>query len=269
MQKLIWLSDLHFVAEGRVQGHDPRVRLSRAVDWINRHHPDAAYCVISGDMVDRATAQDYGALSKVLAPLAMPCLPMVGNHDDRVLLAKHLAVPGGGMTDFIQYAVPLGDDLLICLDTLTPGADSGSLCAARLEWLRDVLEAHKGARINVFMHHPPLDLGLPMQDQDKLSDGAALLDLLAGYSNIGHLFCGHVHRPICGRVRGMPFATLRSVLYQAPPPWPAWDWESFAPAPEDPELGVITLGPEGIVTQFVAFCDYADGVTVSGQSPSG
>ena len=245
MTKLIWLSDLHFVAEGLVQEHDPRQRLKRAVDHVNAHHGDAAYCVVSGDLVDRATAEDYRAVRAGLDRLAMPWLPMTGNHDTRPLIREMLPVPAGGMADFVQYAVDTGRVLLVCLDTLTPGADGGSFCTPRQEWLRACLDAHADRPAIVFMHHPPMPLGLPMQDVDLIAEGDALLGLLSAHGNVRQLCIGHVHRPITGSVRGLPFATMRAVLYQAPPPVPAWDWDSFVPAAEAPALGVIRVSGGG------------------------
>ncbi len=260
MTKLIWLSDLHFVAEGLVQGHDPQQRLDMAVAHVNAHHPDAACCVVSGDLVDRATAADYRAVRAGLDKLAMPWLPMVGNHDDRALVRALLPVPTGGMSDFVQYAMTTDVGLIVCLDTLTPGADGGSFCAARQAWLHDCLARNVGMPALIFMHHPPMALGLPMQDSDRLAEGEALLDLLAEHPNVRQLCIGHVHRPITGNIRRMPFATMRAVLYQAPPPVPAWNWDSFVPAREAPALGVIHMKDGGVLLQYEQFCDAEEGV---------
>ena len=112
------------------------------------------------------------------------------------------------------------------------------------------------------MHHPPMELGLPMQDTDCLRESGELLDLLQRHSGkILQLCLGHVHRPICGSLRGLSYATMRAVLYQAPPPVPAWDWDSFVPAKENPALGVLTLSDGVLRMQYEEFCRYADGVT--------
>lgn len=259
------MSDLHFVAEGLVQGHDPRKRLSLAVEYINAHHGDAAYCVVSGDLVDRGTAADYAAVARHLGRLAMPCLPMVGNHDVRDLLRASLPLPGAAMADFVQYGLRTDMAHIICLDTLTPGADGGSFCDERMDWLARTLSDAADTPAIIFLHHPPMDLGLPMQDQDRLHDGEALLDLLDAHGNVRQLCIGHVHRPITGTVRGIPFATMRAVLYQAPPPQPAWDWDSFKPAHEAPALGVLTVQGGDVQVQFAQFCDYSDGVTSAGR----
>lgn len=256
--KLIWMSDLHFVAQGDVLGHDPRARLAAVIDHINHHHADAAFCVVSGDMVNRGSVGDYSALAAEMAALRVPVLPMVGNHDDRLILRDHFAVPADAMTDFVQYAVPFAGGIALCLDTQKAGADAGAFCAARLDWLRTTLAA-AGAPVYVFMHHPPMALGLPMQDQDRMAEPEAFWDVIKASGAVQHLFIGHVHRPITGTIRGIPYATMRSVLYQAPPPVPAWDWSTFTPAPEAPQIGVLTFEDDHLRLQYDTFCDYACG----------
>ena len=104
MAKLIWMSDLHFLAGDKtVAGHDPRVRLSAAVDHIRRHHGDAQVFVISGDLVNEGNAVDYRALKAQLSILDIECLLMVGNHDDRAEMAKVFDKPVGAMPDYWQY----------------------------------------------------------------------------------------------------------------------------------------------------------------------
>lgn len=260
MTKLIWMSDLHFVAEGRVQDHDPRVRLRAAINHVNDHHRDAELCVISGDMVDRGTSVDYAAVNEILGRLNVPFYPMVGNHDNRKLFREHLPVPCNGSSEFIQYAVETENAVLLCLDTLESGSDAGTFCSARQDWLVEKLNRYNDRPIILFMHHHPAPLGLPMQDQDRMTDGPKFLSLISGRPNIHHMCIGHVHRPITGVVRGIPFTTMRSVLYQAPAPSPAWDWESFAPSQEAPNLGVILLDGQDLTIQFDQFCTHELGI---------
>lgn len=256
MTKIIWLSDLHYTARGTVSGYDPRIRLQAAIDFINTHHDDADICVLSGDLVNHGTAMDYAALSDQLKSLRPTMAPMVGNHDNRSLLRAHFDVPSTAMPDFVQYALVSKTHQILCLDTQKHGADAGQFCAERLRWLHTQLRKHPSLPSYLFMHHPPMPLGLPMQDQDRMENGDAFLDALSDHANVKHLFIGHVHRPITGTVRGIPFATMRSVLYQAPAPKPDWTWQTFAPAPEAPQLGVLTLDGADSQLHFTQFCDH-------------
>ncbi len=266
--KIIWMSDPHFTHQGDVLGHDPRVRLQAAVDHVNTHHSDAQACVISGDMVNRGTRADYQALQAILATLCVPVLPMVGNHDNRALLRETLPLPATCMADFIQYQVAVEGGLLVCLDTLKAGADAGEMCPSRRAWLDKTLRDAGDTPVTLVMHHPPMALGLPMQDSDRMEDGESLLDLVARYECVRYLCIGHVHRPITGVIRGIGFSTMRSVLYQAPPPVPDWDWSSFAPAAEAPALGVLSLQGADVTLQMEQICPYETGTSHPPTTPN-
>lgn len=259
MLRLVWMSDPHFVSEGDVLGHDPRSRLSAAIDHINANHADARFCIISGDMVNRGTQTDYEALRDQLDDLEIPVLPMVGNHDDWPLFRSALPLPPTCMADFVQYSVQTSDGLILCLDTQKLGSDAGQLCDQRLEWLQDALASAMDSPVFIFMHHPPLSLGLPMQDTDRLENGDAFLDLVTKHECVKYLFIGHVHRPISGTVRGVPFSTMRSITYQAPAPRPAWNWDTFRPSDEAPSLGVVTIEDGNVTLQYEQFCLFEQG----------
>ena len=250
---ILWLSDLHFDA-APVMGHDPVARVDAAVDYVNRHHGDAAFCVISGDMVETAAETSYRSLRKRLDRLCVPWWPMTGNHDRRAQLRRHLPLPEAAMPGFVQYALEAGPVRVICLDSLWEGEDRGVLCADRLGWLEAVLRDAPERPSLVMLHHPPLPLGLPMLDPDRLENGEALLDLLEEFPGVRQICFGHVHRPVAGQVRGIAYAGLRSALYQAPPPVQAWTWETFRPAQEAPQLGVIACAEDRIGIQMVDFC---------------
>ncbi|SLN50983.1 3',5'-cyclic adenosine monophosphate phosphodiesterase CpdA [Roseovarius albus] len=251
--RILWLSDLHFDLQNLVLGHDPIARLNAAIEFITQHYADAALCMITGDMVETATVENYTAVRTALDALPMPWLPMAGNHDKRTLFLQYMPLPDSAQSGFAQYTVDLPNLRLICLDSLKTGADSGELCAERLRWLKGILE-RTDTPCAVALHHPPVPLDLPMLDPDRLEDSENLMQILAQYPMVKHVFCGHVHRPVTGCFNGLPYTSIRSVLYQAPPPMPAWDWDSFNPAPEAPDLGVIDIRSEGLNIQFTPFC---------------
>ncbi len=85
--------------------------------------------------------------------------------------------------------------------------------------------------------------------------------MLAAAPNVRQLMFGHVHRHMQGVTQGLPFASIRSVLYQAPPQMPAWDWDSFTPAHEAPEISVLTFVDGILRLQFEPFCAADTGFT--------
>ncbi len=243
--QIIWLSDLHY-DDAPVVGHDPVARVEAAIEYVNTHYGDADLCMISGDLVETATAQSYAAVIRRLNRLAMPWMAVPGNHDRRALFLDHVPQHGSVMPGFAQCVVDLPGLRVIGLDTLVEGKDHGWLCEVRLDWLSTQLQAGDDTPVIVFLHHPPVDLGLPMLDPDRLHNGEALLTLLARFPSVRQLCFGHVHRPVAGSIRGLAYTGLRSALYQAPPPVPAWDWTTFKPVLEAPELGVVTCHADHI-----------------------
>ncbi|MEL6736244.1 MAG: phosphodiesterase, partial [Pseudomonadota bacterium] len=180
--------------------------------------------------------------------------------DNRDLLRRHLPMPANTMTDFVQSGTIIGRELILCLDTHRTGEDRGELCSQRRDWLIAILKEHADLPTYLFLHHPPMQLGLPMQDTDNMADGEDFLDLISTHHSVRYMFVGHVHRPISGVVRGIPFSTMRSVLYQAPAPYPLWDWSSFLPSKEAPQIGVLTLNAGDVTLQYEQFCGFATGM---------
>jgi Icc protein len=212
------ISDTHVrpkgvLAMGRV---DTAGHLARAVAHINALRPAPDLVLATGDLVDAGMAEEYAHLRELLAPLAMPVRLIPGNHDLREPLraafADHHYLPRDG---FLQYVVDSGPLRLIALDTLTPGAPHGELCAQRLDWLEGRL-AESGKPTILFMHHPPFECGMKEFDKARLNVGAdRLAAIVQRHPNIERILCGHVHRPIQARWAGTIVAVAPSTAHQA------------------------------------------------------
>ena len=82
------ISDLHIkppgsLAYGRV---DTAKALERCVAALNEFDPAPDFVVISGDLADTPTAEEYQYLKRLLAPLKLPFAGIPGNHDSRELM---------------------------------------------------------------------------------------------------------------------------------------------------------------------------------------
>ena len=92
------------------------------------------------------------------------------------------------------------------------------------------------------MHHPPFEIRIPSLDRIRLTRPEKLAGVLAGRRSIRHLFFGHVHRPVSGTWRGIPFSALPATVHQVP-----LDFETYEPVPyslDPPAYAVIFLEPE-------------------------
>src|SRR5580698_8054471 len=79
------ISDLHIkptgsLAYGRV---DTARALERCVAALNDFRPRPDLVVISGDLADTPTVEEYEYLAQLLAPLALQFVAIPGNHDLR------------------------------------------------------------------------------------------------------------------------------------------------------------------------------------------
>ena len=203
---------------GRVQNSDPTPGLSAALaDAAARHAPGgpmpAAFAVFTGDLVRDGEPDAYARLREMVRGLPWPVHLLLGNHDDRS--AFRAVFPGAPVDEngFVQqaFATPAGTCLM--LDTHAPGRPDGELCARRLGWLAARLAESTGP-VLLFLHHPPLPVGLPVMDGMGLQDADALWNTLAPHrARVRHIFHGHLHRPIAGSWRGIPLSSLRGTAF--------------------------------------------------------
>ena len=216
MMKIIHLSDPHLVAApALLYGTDPRARLARAVARINRHHGDAAFIWMTGDLVHDGDQAAYEALRAVLADCHVPVHFGLGNHDARAPFHRVFPDAPMGDPDYLQYVVETPEGVFIMLDSMEPGLSSGRLDATRLAWLEARLAEHAGRSVYIGIHHPPQDTGIGAMDQIRLTQGAAALgDMLEAHGRVRHIFHGHVHRPVSGTWRGIPVSTVPSTNHQ-------------------------------------------------------
>lgn len=226
---LVQLTDPHIREPGRLAyGRiDTAPYLQRAVASVLRlrQQPDAV--VITGDLSDFGRAAEYAHLAELLAPLAMPVYLMPGNHDDRDEMRR--SFPGHsylGTGGFVQYSVKVGAIRLLTLDTVVPGHSQGTLCAERLGWLEEQLDATRHEPVVIAMHHPPFRTLIGHMDAIGLREGGPALEaLVARHPNVERIVCGHIHRAIDVRFGG----TIASVS-PAPAHQVALDLQPDAPS---------------------------------------
>lgn len=215
--KFIHLTDPHLVAPGlKLYGLDPEARLRAAIADINKHHADAGLCVVTGDLTHWGEPEAYALFRNCMDRLAVPYVAMVGNHDRRAAALEALPAAPQDENGFVQGYRDTTVGRMIFLDTLNEATHAGELCDKRLAWLADALESlGKDQPILLFMHHPPFEMGLKTMDRIALVEIEPFWSVIRGHvPRIRHLFFGHVHRPVSGAWRGIPFSTLRGTNHQ-------------------------------------------------------
>ena len=201
------ISDLHIkspgsLAYGRV---DTAGALERCVAALNAFRPKPDLVVISGDLADTPTAEEYEHLKRLLAPLKLPFVSIPGNHDSRELmraafpLAEYALASGP-----LNQRVELGGLDVLLLDSSVAGKPHGELDAATLQWLDVTLAASPDRPALVFLHHPPFATGIWHMDRQNLLNAGELASIVRRHPRLQLIACGHVHRATLTMFAGIP-----------------------------------------------------------------
>lgn len=259
MLKFIILSDLHIVPEGKLShGLDTTERLDVAIDFVNRHHGDAAFVVIDGDLADHGEPAAYERLKAHLPGLKPKTFMTLGNHDNRdnfaaVMGAHHLAETGCA-----DHVIDEAGHRVIVLDTNDPDAGgAGRLSDAQLDWLAARLDEAADRPVIVVLHHNITFFGVPT-DCIILENRDALVDVLARHGDIRQVISGHVHMSTSGSYRGVPFCTIAGGHYNIEPTLGAPDITFKTPVPrrEGPgQLAVVLSDETGTVVHMENYLD--------------
>ena len=213
MLKFVAISDLHLMPRGQTsKGIDTAIRLQWALDDLSENHSDAAFCVLCGDLCDHGDVAAYEHLREILEGFPIPLRFMIGNHDDR---DNFISVFGREALDengFVQSSLDVGDSRFVFCDTFERDRVDGRMCQTRLDWLDRTLGETANRPVFVFFHHPPFRNGTKL-DRLRLTDQAAVSDVLCRHGNVRHIFAGHTHRASSGVWRGIPFANFGAAHY--------------------------------------------------------
>ncbi|HYZ32469.1 MAG TPA: metallophosphoesterase, partial [Crenalkalicoccus sp.] len=228
---------------------DGAVRLAAAVAEIRtRHGPGgalpAAFAVITGDLTRDGEPEAYARLAALLAPLPFPVHLMMGNHDDRAAFAAAFPAAPRDAGGFVQQAFDTPAGRCVLLDTLSPGETLGRLCPERLDWLRGEL-ARSAGPVLLFLHHPPVLVGIPGMDAIPLVEPEALWAVLAPHrARLRHIFFGHLHRTLAGSWQGVPLSCNRGTAFEVPL---EFGTDIVVPARAAPSYAVVRIAGEALI----------------------
>jgi 3',5'-cyclic-AMP phosphodiesterase len=205
--RIAQISDLHIkppdtLAYGRV---DTAKALERCVAALNEFRPAPDFVVISGDLADTPTSEEYDYLKRLLAPLKLPVAGIPGNHDSRELMRAAFpqadyALASGPLNQRIEIA---GLDLVL-LDSSVPGKPFGELEAPTLQWLEATLASSTDRPALLFLHHPPFQTGIWHMDRQNLLNASDLAPIVRCHPRVQLIATGHVHRATFTMFAGVP-----------------------------------------------------------------
>ncbi len=189
-----------------------RTRFRATLDRLLAQPNTPDMLVLSGDITDHGDLDSFAKVGELLRECPFPVHAMMGNHDSREGLL-HAFPDTGGEGGFLHRAFMADGLLVVLLDTYERGRHGGAFCEARAAWLSGVLAANAGVPTVIFMHHPPVLCGISWMD--PAADDPWIIRFagaLAGFEDqVQAIHCGHLHRPIVTRFRGIPLSVTPSV----------------------------------------------------------
>ncbi|WP_043674033.1 metallophosphoesterase [Streptomyces xylophagus] len=180
------------------------LRLQRGVDAV----------VVTGDLANDGAVEAYAAVRELVGGFArvmggVPVFYTTGNHDEReafgkVLGSGHEAADAVFPAEFGCAAVStVGGYRIVTLDSLVPGEVYGVLSRAQLDWLEEELRTPAENGTVLAFHHPPINLGTPMQRAFGLRNPGELADAIRG-SDVRVVLTGHFHLQLFGFLEATP-----------------------------------------------------------------
>lgn len=254
--EFVILTDCHFGPPGQTfYGLDPRERLEAAIEVINRDHPAAAFVIFAGDLTDLGEKEAYENFAGALAKLAAPSILMLGNHDKRGPFRAVFPDADDDGSGFVQALRILPSASILTLDTLDEEGRThvGLLCPRRLEFLeRSLREAPSDRPLLLFQHHHSAKVGLRSMDRYIVRNAE---DQWAVFERAGRrpdaMFHGHIHRPIFGLWRGVPYHIQRSIMHQV-----GFDFETEDKIPgtlEPPDYALVRVSGDSLAVHHRPF----------------
>ncbi|RWX80974.1 phosphodiesterase [Neorhizobium lilium] len=215
--KIIQITDTHLMPSGVVvNGVDPETQLRAAAADIIEKHADADLLVMTGDLCNYGDPEAYDMLRDILAPMPFEVRLMLGNHDDRGNFIRAFPEQPQDANGYIQSFKDTEFGRLLFLDSHEPHVIGGIYGEDRLEWLRTALAGAGDLPVTVFIHHPPMDIGIAHFEHIGMHDDGALMRALAAHpAGIRHIVFGHIHVPMAGTsAEGIAFSSGQACAHR-------------------------------------------------------
>ena len=175
MRKILAITDIHMRSHGRtIIGLNPLTQFQNALSHAHKNHPDAEHLILMGDLTHSGHIDEFKMIKDAIVDYPIPITFMLGNHDRRDNFATVFPNIAMTPTAHLQTRIDLGDDVILCLDTLDGPPypqhhHAGRLCADRLNWLTDQLKTCAHKRVSIFMHHPPHECRFCGHGRDQIT----------------------------------------------------------------------------------------------------
>ena len=218
--RFVQMSDTHVLLDPIAEAHGvrPGETLRRVLARLRDLEPAPDFAIFTGDLVGDDDLRSYQTFRELIETLPMMCYYAVGNHDLREGIRRTLldGSPDGANRSPdspLFYAFERQGLRFLVLDSQIPGDVPGAIDPAQMDWIDQTIRADTDLPTFVFVHHPPLEIGVPWLDPHHIANGRDLLRTLSR-GNVRHVFYGHVHMVSHCEASGVSCSSVPSTCYQ-------------------------------------------------------
>jgi 3',5'-cyclic-AMP phosphodiesterase len=244
--RVLQITDLHLrePAGATLLGVDTEATLTGVLDQaFAEAAPDAV--LVTGDLAHDPTPSVYRRLrTRLDARVSCPCLVLPGNHD----LAEPFEAVFGSTP-----AIKLDGWRLLGFDSHRDDTARAWFDAAARRALARRLDDGDG-HVLLACHHPPVSVGAPWLDKDRLTEAEELLDSWRAHGSVRALAFGHVHQQVEATHDGIRLLGTPSTCFQFEPGSKRFAIDR-SPDTGRPGYRWLELHAGGAVTSRVARCD--------------
>lgn len=198
--RFVLLADIHVCADRQkvARNTNPYDNFVEAREQYSALHSRPAGLIVAGDCAfNSGELGDYQRLRELVAPIPMPIVFAMGNHDHREhfweVFPQHRAEPlpvAGKHVTLIE--APHADWFI--LDSMDEtNSTPGRMGEAQLEWLADQLDRRPEKPALLLAHHYPLVKDDPAKSANALLDTAEFYDVIVPRKRVKAYFFGHSH----------------------------------------------------------------------------
>jgi len=212
----ILVADIHLASSTSESfGVDTSANFEQVLDRIKTHQPD--HIVLMGDYSLKAPMRrDVEACFERLSALQIPLSFIAGNHDVSADIATICCENAPLVEGELFFQKRIAGTKCLFLDT-----SKGYIKEQQTVWLSEVL-AKTTSPVHVFMHHPPIKMGVPFMDNNHamMDEGGALFKVLFGGKTPVHVYSGHYHTARSAQVGIHSVHLCPSTYFQLDPSLP-------------------------------------------------
>lgn len=220
--KILHISDIHYR-----KNYEPCEKGYKAVLYRMRNplfpleyclkeafetYPDLDCLLISGDLTEDGTAEDYAELRSFIEEKSKgrPVIVTLGNHDNKASFCRGWLGKEESL-DFYNHTEVIGDTVIVSWDNSCQGNPDGVITDGQIEWLENTFEKYKDMHIVLMTHHHFMT---HQASVPAVECGDYFPELLKRYQ-IDCLLCGHTHHKFAYFYGDVPYYTVDGMSFYA------------------------------------------------------